>query len=299
MSATIVIVGASGLVGGALAREFGRYHRVIGTFYRNPGPNLVHLDLQDPGEVLSMLRKIRADVVLCPAAQPNVELCEIDPTATRRVNIEGLQNLIVAAVEIDATLVYFSSEYVFDGAKGSYCEGDVCLPLNEYGRQKLESEYMITTQLSRYIIGRVSGVYDWEKQKRNFVVRLIESLESGQSVKVPLDQLITPTYAPNLAQIVRLLVEGGHKGVLHLAGPVSLPRIDFARTIADVFDLDASLIMPVRTSELKLRAVRPYGAGLSTAKVRDLLDLPLATPLDGLRAMRDSQYSGQNAAGLS
>jgi dTDP-4-dehydrorhamnose reductase len=145
---------------------------------------------------------------------------------------------------------------------------------------------MITNQLKRYIIGRISGVYDWEKQKRNFVVRFIECLASRQSFKVPFDQVITPTYAPNLAQVVRLLVEGGHEGLFHLAGSLSLPRTDFARLIADVFDLDASLIMPVRTSELKLRAARPRSAGLRIAKTQALLDFPVAGPRDGLEAMK-------------
>jgi dTDP-4-dehydrorhamnose reductase len=210
----------------------------------------------------------------------------MDPIATRRVNVNGLQNLLVATAEIGALLVYFSSEYVFDGTKGSYSEDDACAPLNEYGRQKVECERLITTQLDRYLIGRISGVYDWEKQKRNFVVRFIECLGLRQSFKVPFDQLITPTYASNLAQVVRQLVEGGHVGLLNLSGSLSLPRTDFAYIIAGVFDLDASLIKPVPTSELKLRAARPHAAGLCTAKVRALLDFPLAGPREGLEAMR-------------
>jgi dTDP-4-dehydrorhamnose reductase len=282
----IMIVGASGLVGSALLREFSPHSRTVGTFCRKVVPHLVHLDLRDRDEVWSVLDSFRPDVVLCPAAEPNVELCETDPTATRQVNVEGLQNLIEATAEVRALLVYFSTEYVFDGMQGPYSEEDACNPLNEYGRQKLECERMIAAQLDRHMIGRISGVYNWEEPKKNFVVRLVECLGSGQSSNVPIDQVVTPTYAPDLARVVRSLVEDGHRGLFHLSGSLPLLRIEFAHLIADVFDLDASLIVPVPTSELKLRAARPRSAGLKSNKAQALLDFAIAGPREGLEAMK-------------
>jgi dTDP-4-dehydrorhamnose reductase len=285
VSTTILNIGASGLVGGALLREFSPHCRTIGTFFRNGDPTLKQLDLRDRSAVRAVLHDVRPDVILCPAAEPNVELCEIHPVATRLVNVEGLRNIVEATAEIGALLVYFSSEYVFDGTRGLYSEDDACNPLNEYGRQKLECERMIATQLDRYIIGRISGVYGWEMRRKNFVVRFIDCLSAGGTFKVPCDQLITPTYAPNLARLVRWLVEGGHRGLFHLSGSLSLPRVDFAHLIADVFDLNPALIMPIPTLTLGLRAVRPRAAGLSTAKAQALVNLPVMDPREGLRAM--------------
>lgn len=286
MDGGVIVVGASGLVGNALWREFSPHCRTIGTFCRSEVPNLIHLDLRDREEVRSVLRSVRPDVVLCPAAEPNVELCEMDPIATRRVNVEGLQNLITGTAEVGAFLVYFSSDYVFDGIHGPYSEEDACSPLNEYGRQKSECERMIAAQLDRYIIGRVSGVYDWEKQQKNFVVRFIECLGAGRSFQLPSDQVITPTYAPNLARVVRRLVENGHRGLFHLTGSRPVLRTEFAQLIADVFALDASLIRPVPTSDLGLRAARPRSAGLKIDKTQALLDFPVAGPREGLEAMK-------------
>lgn len=286
MRATAIIVGASGLVGSALLREFSPHWRTIGTFCRSEVPNLIHLDLRDQEEVRSVLRSVRPDVVLCPAAEPNVEFCEADPIVTRQVNVDGLQNLLTATAEVGELLVYFSSEYVFDGKKGPYSEVDACSPLNEYGRQKLECEGRISTQVERHIIGRISGVYDWEKQRKNFAVKLIDSLASGRSFQVPSDQVITPTYAPNLARVVRRLVESGRQGLFHLSGSQPLLRTEFAQLIADVFGLDGSLLMPVPTAKLELRAVRPRSAGLRIGKAQSLLDFPIAGPREGLEAMR-------------
>jgi dTDP-4-dehydrorhamnose reductase len=297
VSRKILVVGASGLVGNALMSEFAPHYNTTGTFCKSSGiPNLIHMDLRDRNEVRSVLLRLHPDVILCSAAEPNVELCEIDPASTRLINVVGLQTLIEVAAEIGAGFVYFSSEYVFDGVNGPYSENDLCNPLNEYGRQKAECERMIAAQLDRYMIGRVSGVYGWEKRRKNFVVRLIDSLGAGHSVKVPYDQIITPTYAPNLARSVRRLVENSNWGLLHLSGSPALLRTDFAYLIATVFDLNASLISPTATSELKLHAARPRSAGLAADKARTLLDFPVVGPREGLELMKKNR-DGQLGSG--
>jgi len=292
MPSTVLIVGGSGLVGSALLREFAPFYRTVGTFCSTYEPHLVHLDLRDAEEVQSVIRRLSPDIVCCPAAQPNVELCEIDVAGTRGVNVEGFQNLVDSIAKTEARLVYFSTDYVFDGAAGPYSECDACRPLNEYGRQKLECEQIIAERLDRYIIGRISGVYDWEKQEKNFVVRFIDCLSRGRVFKVPSDQVVTPTYAPNLARAVRRLVEYRHEGVFHLAGSVYMLRSEFAQLVANVFELDPTLIVPICTSELRLHAERPRSAGLRTDKAEAILDFRLAAPRDGLETMR----LGQNVA---
>jgi dTDP-4-dehydrorhamnose reductase len=293
----VMVLGASGLVGQALLSEFQPDYWTCGTFCKNSIPGLLRLDLRDQNEVDSVLQQERPDLILCSAAEPSVELCEIDPTKTRRTNVEGLQNLIMGIRKIGAALVYFSSEYVFDGVNGPYSENDTCNPLNEYGRQKLECEQMISSQLTEFIIGRISGVYNWERQRKNFVVRLIDSLHAGKPMEVPYDQIITPTYAPNLAQCVRLLIQGGHWGLFHLSGPVAMPRTEFAYLIAKVFELDETLIVSAATSALNLHATRPRSAGLKLDKVRALGDVPVVTPRQGLETMRQKRASNLRSVG--
>jgi len=284
-----IVVGASGLVGTALMDEFHPHYRVVGTYCTRPAAGLIHLDLRDPAEVRSVLYDLRPEVVLCSAAQPNVELCEVEPEATRQINVIGLQNLLTVTAGISAGLVYFSSEYVFDGLQGPYTEQDSCNPLNEYGIQKLECERMIAAQMDRFIIGRVSGVYDWEKNGKNFVARFIDTLRSSRTIEVPFDQVITPTFAPSLARAVRHLVEHSNWDLFHLSGPLPMPRIEFAHLIAETFGLDQSLIVPTPTSGLKLRATRPRSAGLKTDKAQSLLDFPVLGPGEGLKMMRSSR----------
>jgi dTDP-4-dehydrorhamnose reductase len=292
----IIVVGASGLVGHALWSEFSPHHKTVGTFCSNGTPNLVHLDIRDRTEIRSILLRVRPDVVLCPAAEPSVERCELDPVGTREINVNGLRNLITAVEELGAAFVYFSTDYVFDGLNGPYCEDSPCNPLNEYGRQKLECEQMIAAQVQRYLIARVSGVYGWEERKKNFVARMIDCLRSGKSFKVPSDQLITPTYGPNMARAVRQLVEKRHWGLFHLAGSRILLRTEFANIIATVFDLNASLIIPTATSDLELHASRPLFTGLKVDKAQTLLDFSIHGPLEGLEMMRRSDGVNSQSA---
>ena len=293
-----IVVGASGLVGTALMDEFRAHYNTVGTFCKRSNAALVHLDLRDAAEVRAVLNDIRPELVLCSAAQPNVELCETEPEATRRINVDGLRNLLAVVAEIGAAFVYFSSEYVFDGLDGPYSENHSCHPLNEYGLQKLECERMIAAQLNRFVIGRVSGVYDWETNGKNFVVRFIDTLRSGRTIEVPFDQVITPTFAPSLARAVRCLVEQGHWGVFHLAGPLPMPRIEFAHLIARTFGLNQALIVPTATSDLKLHASRPRSAGLKIDKAQALLGFPSIAPDEGLRLMQVTQAQ-KSQIGLS
>jgi dTDP-4-dehydrorhamnose reductase len=257
---------------------------------------LIHLDLRDSSEVRSVLLQFRPDIILCAAAQPNVELCEIDPQGTQLINVAGMQNLLAVTNQLGAALVYFSSEYVFDGIKGPYSEPDECNPLNEYGRQKLMCEQMVSAQIERHIIGRISGVYNWEASGKNFVARCIDVLNSGRKFEVPSDQIITPTYAPSLAECVRRLVEKDNWGLFHLSGSESMPRAEFAYLVAQVFGLDSALITPTPTSNLRLRARRPSSAGLKVEKAREFLGGSLLSPREGLERMRQNRERNSGLA---
>lgn len=286
MTRTVLVVGASGLVGNAILQEFRPYFETVGTYCYHPHLSLVHLDLRDQAEVVSVLDSTNPDVILCPAAMPDVELCETNPVLTRQVNVLGLRNLVMAAKSRHVLLIYFSSDYVFDGEQGPYSEDDNCNPLNEYGRQKLDCERIVAAQMNEYLIVRTSGVYGWEKQGKNFVVKLIRKVSAGSAFAVPSDQIITPIYAPDLAHATRKFVADGHRGLFHIAGGRPLPRVEFAYVIANVFDLNRSLISPVLTSSLELHATRPRSAGLRIDKAQALLDFALADPQSGLWTMK-------------
>jgi dTDP-4-dehydrorhamnose reductase len=159
-------------------------------------------------------------------------------------------------------------------------------PICVYGYQKVLAEHFISLHSHNYLIIRTTVVYGWEQQGKNFVYRLIKALQAQQPIKVPIDQIGNPTYAPNLAQISVALACSDARGVYHVAGLERVNRYEFAVKTATVFGLDASLIRPVTTQELNQAAPRPLNAGMTVDKITATVNTPLIGYLEGLQMMQ-------------
>jgi len=281
-----LVIGASGQVGEHLLRALQRTGKeVFGTYHRHPRPGMRALDITDAKAVAQLLAEVRPDVVYLPAALTNADHCELNPDEAYRVNVVGTCNVVLATADVGARFVYFSSDYVFDGSSGPYLETDLASPINEYGRHKLISEHHIALHIRKYLIIRTTVVYGWESQGKNFIQRLIDRIAKGERVQVPVDQVGSPTYAPNLAEAVVELADTGVEGLLHVVGPKLASRYDFALAAARSFDLDPALINPVSTSELRQPAPRPLQAGMIADKAQGLLKTRLVDYLEGLAIM--------------
>ena len=287
--APYLLIGAAGLVGAHLRRALsGR--EIVATFHRSAVEGGIALDVTDRDAVRRLVTETRPGAILLAAADPYVERCEREPAATRRVNVDGTRHVAEAAAEAGSTLVVFSSEYVFDGARDAYVEDDATGPLNEYGRQKVELE-QIAASTDRHLICRTSGVFGSEETRKNFVFQAVDALREGRTFAVPSDQVITPSDATSLARSVVELLDRASRGTFHVAGPERLPRVEFAQRVARAFGLDSDLLRPVPTAELGLSARRPLRAGLVDDKLRRALGHGL-TPVDD--ALRDlARKAGQ------
>ena len=282
----VLLIGAGGLVGRHLRAALADA-AVTPTFRRPPPDGGIQLDITDHAGVRRTIRETRPDVIVLAAAEAYVERCEREPEATRIVNVEAPRVIAAESRALGALLVVFSSEYVFDGTAGRYTEDDVRRPINEYGRQKVDLEDL-ALETGRGLVCRTSGVFGEDPQRKNFVYQLIDRLRAGQPFAVPSDQVITPTYAPALADAVAQLIQGGHTGTCHVAGPRILGRLDFARMAAEAYGLPSALIRPRKTADLGLLAARPPRCGLRTDKLRAILGRDLSTPEAGLSTLAES-----------
>jgi len=280
-----LLLGATGLVGTHLRAAL-RERDVVMTSHRAQLPGSIAVDLTDREATTRAIRGARPDVVVVAAATAFVEECEREPVATRVINVDAVRHVAESAP--NALLVVFSSDYVFDGSAGSYAEDDPVAPINEYGRQKVAVE-AIARERPHHLVCRVSGVYGWSPTRTSFVSQLVDRLRAGQRMRVPSDQLITPTPAPDLAAAIVELVDRGARGTFHAAGPEILSRPEFARRGAETFGLDPALLDMRTTADLGLAAPRPLRAGLRTDKLRTLLGHGLSPSRDALAAMRDAE----------
>ena len=285
-----LVIGASGQVGEHLMRYLqSAGYPAAGTYYPDPQPGLLPLDIRDQRTVAVLLDQIRPEIIYLPAALTNVDYCELHPDESYVTNVLGTCHIAREAERIGAKLVFFSSDYVFDGASGPYTETDPVHPICEYGRQKVLGEHYISLHLSNNLIVRTTVVYGWESQGKNFVQRLLSALRVGARISVPVDQIGTPTYAPNLAQAVVELATNDAVGLYHVAGPELIDRYGFAVAAAQAFGYTASaLIQPVVTADLNQAAPRPLSAGMRVDKALEILQTKLMDYREGLQAMASS-----------
>jgi dTDP-4-dehydrorhamnose reductase len=280
-SVTSLVIGASGLVGSALHRALGG--AAVGTYRSRAVEGLIPLDARDDAALTWVVDDVAPRIVFFPAAEPNVDWCELHPSEAYAANVRPALSALGISRARGAAFVFFSSDYVFDGEAGPYDEAAPTHPLSVYADQKREVEERVLEAEGTVV--RTTTVFGSEHPPgKNFVIRLVARLRSGEEATVPRDQYSTPTWSDELA--VAAIAVAGRGGIWHAAGPDYLARDAFARLIADVFAVDPSLVRPVTTAELRQPARRPMRSGLRTEKLRretGVTFLPLRTTLERFR----------------
>lgn len=264
-----LLITANGLIGGYLNSVFkSKDYPVAGTFYRHHYPDSFSgLDITDKLALKKIFSLYDPELVVLNAALTNVDYCQNNQEEAWRINVGAVKNIVDECKNYRSKLVFFSSEYVFDGLSGPYSEEDQPNPVCFYGQNKLEAESIIQGNLKDYLIIRTTVVYGKEKQGKNFAMRLIETLKRGESVRVPSDQVSSPTYALNLAQLVEALIQKDKSGIYNVVGKDIMDRCAFALEVCSVFGLDKSKVIPVATAQLNQSAPRPLQVGLSVNKI--------------------------------
>ena len=274
----LLITGANGLVGQALVRAAAAWRGadVLATGRGAPVPmptrtgGYTRLDVTDAEAVERVFQDFAPDAVLHAAGSAQVEACEADKEACWTLNVGATEAVAAACHRHGARLVLPSTDFVFDGAAGPYAETDRPAPINTYGRSKLAAENALRmSPLTRWSVARttlVFGAPDGPDPRLDVVRWLLRELQAGRPVRVPNDQVRTPTYDVDLADGMLRLVRFDKSGVYHIAGREVLTLPEIAQTIADVFELDASLIGTTTTADLHPGAPRPLRGGLLTLR---------------------------------
>ena len=274
----LLVTGANGLLGSKIVNVPGAF-TVIPTHRTQPlSPNSVKLDLTDQKQVEELIDRLQPEVVIHTASETNVDKCETDKENAWKVNVDGTRNLAAACGKINAKLVSISTDYVFDGEKGWYNEEDCPNPISHYGLTKLEGEKQVIKHCSNYAILRTSVLYGWHPWKLNFATWVIDKLRQNQEITVVEDHINTPTLAENLAEMAVEVAGKDLHGLYHASGSERISRFDFAKKIADTFQLNSDLVKPIKMKELKAWvAKRPRDSSLGTEKIHKQL---IAKPLN-------------------
>ncbi len=253
----IVVTGAQGMLG----QELVPYLTAQG--YRVTPLSSKQLNLlEDSHAMQHKLTLAEPDVIIHAAAYTNVDGAEREPELAMAVNKDGTRNLVLAAQELGATLMYISTDYVFDGLKtdGPYQPVDRPNPVNTYGLSKYYGELMVSELMEQYYVVRTSWLYGI--YKKNFVQWVIESARAGNEIRVATDWLGTPTWTGNLCAAIETLMNSGQFGIHHAADQGVVSRFEQAQVICQSMGLSGDHIRPITLAELDLPANRPYFSAL-------------------------------------
>jgi dTDP-4-dehydrorhamnose reductase len=251
----ILILGGSGMLGSECRELLSQWHEVI-------APDRDTLDIVSWDQVIENLQAISPDIVLNCAAFADVDGCESNGFAVRKINVEGPRNLAQGAARFGSKLIHISSDYVFDGQKTvpqPYFEDDIVSPISAYGKSKTESETAVRENSPNYIILRTGWLYS--KAGSNFVKSIISATvkKSSKVLKVVDDQLGSPTWTYRLAQQIQALVDHGGMGTYHCTAEGFCSRFEWAAFIVQKLGLDIP-VEPCSTDEFPRAAKRPVNS---------------------------------------
>ena len=223
--------------------------------------DLEEFDITDEHAVMSFISACRPDAIVHCAAYTAVDRAEEESELCRLINVAGSEHIARACREVDAKLVYISTDYVFPGTGGTFYETDSPTgPLSVYGRAKLAGELAVKQATDKYFIVRTSWVFG--KSGNNFVKTMLRLGKERREINVVMDQIGSPTYSADLAPLLCDMLATEQYGVYHATNEGLCSWADFARAIFRLAGYDV-VVNPVTTAQYGAKAHRPLNSRLS------------------------------------
>jgi len=256
----IVIIGAKGLVGGALVEVLSESYEVIPL-------DREELDVTVYGTVKRVFKDLMPQIVINAAGYSDVDACERRTQLAFSVNAEGAKNVAKASSLVKAKVVYISSDYIFDGKKESpYKEDDQPNPLNVYGESKLLGERYVQEHSDDYLIVRTQWLFG--PHGRNFVDTILSLADQGRGkIEVVEDLIGSPTYTIDLARAIGELLKRDAWGIYHVSNSGQCSWYEFAKEILRQIGKNDVELVPILSADLTRPARRPIFSVLSKEKL--------------------------------
>lgn len=246
------------------------------------------LDVCDKDQVRALFEKYEFEAVVHAAGIAAVDYVQSHVSESLESNLIGTVNVASACLATGCHMVYVSTNAVFDGVAAPYRESDPVSPINRYGQIKAECERVVSVMLDHYTLVRPILMYGWNApmNRLNPATWVMGKLLKKEPVHMVTDVYENPLYNRQCGEAVWEVIRKKCRGTIHLAGADVVNRYEFARTLADVFELDASLIEPVESAFFPSIAPRPKNTSFVTERMEKELGLKPLRVREGLRLMR-------------
>lgn len=266
----LLLTGASGFLGWNVCQLPYTGWQIEGTVNQNPipipGVNIHQLDLTDDKATRELFKQVAPDGVLHLAARSNANYCQQHPQETYKINVEATALLAELAAEQNIPFVFTSTDLVFDGRKGNYTEEDTPNPIMTYGEQKVLAEDKVRAIYPQAAICRMPLMFgDPGPAAGNFLTGFLNNIREGKAVKLFTDEYRTAVGGQSAAKGLLMALEH-FQGTYHMGGRDKLSRYQFGQLMQQIFDIDASLILPSLQAEVQMAAPRPPDVSLNSQK---------------------------------
>lgn len=287
----ILITGVGGLLGRRLAEEFSDARRLILHYHSKPeignDGSIAVGDLGGPEHIKNLSQQFSPDIIINSAALADVDRCQKEPEISQRINVDAIELMLKHFPQ--AKFVHISTDYVFSGEKRA-CPNDPPNPINIYGDHKLLAEKITQSASPDNLIIRTNTMLDITTG-RNFFLFVYNSLKAGKKVNGANDQSSNPITAFSAAKLIRQFIEKDASRIYHIGGNDFVSRFELAVKIAEICELEESLISPVESLSIPRPAPRPPLAGLMCGDTEEFLNRKMPSLENEIIALRDLMLS--------
>ena len=257
----ILVTGAKGQLGYDIVKELNKRNVL------HKGIDFDDCDITNKKAVFATIEEYVPTAVIHCAAYTAVDKAEDEPELCRKINEDGTRNIALACKQVDAKMIYISTDYVFPGTGDHfYKPTDATNPVSVYGKTKLTGEKVIQDILDRYFIVRISWVFG--QNGNNFVKTMLRLGKERDSLNVVCDQIGSPTYTADLASLLCDMAESEKYGMYHATNEGVCSWAEFAQEIFRRVGLDVT-VNPIPSSEYPTRAVRPLNSRMDKSSLDD------------------------------
>lgn len=289
---TILITGGSGLLATNWASEIkDNYQVILGLHHKKislEGTQALKISLKNNKDIVDTLIKNHIDIVINTVALTSVELCQQQPELAYQTNIETAKNIALACASTQTKLVHLSTDHLFDGSSSFATEQTPTCPINVYAKTKLEAEKTVLSILPSSLIIRTNFFGNGTSYCHSFSDLIIKTLKDKKTIELFDDVFYTPILASELVKTAHQLIANNTHGVVNIVGDERLSKYEFGLKIADVFELDKTLIKAISIDSKANLVKRPKDMSLSNKNLKNILSIKPITITKQIQALKSN-----------
>jgi len=283
---SILIFGASGFLGRELRNHFESKHEtVLGTYFANKQPGLVHFDLRHADlRIFGPDLKRTSFGIIC-SATTTMDSCKTHWESTYRVNVDGTAALISQLQAAGIVPVFISTDYVYDGTRCNYSEDDERAPVLAYGRQKKGIEDFLLGRGGLFIIARLGKLYSLREQDKTLLTTVASNLRKGRELRLATDQVFSPSYVSDICQALDLLMQKRFLGCYNICSGEAISRFELGVLVRARLGIKTGRLVPCSLTEFNFGDNRPLNTSMSNKRFIQATGFRFATLEESLERL--------------